>query len=218
MKTAKFVFIVLIIAVFLAACSPAGQTVKYSMGPTEAATGCASPEPGKIGACKVPGSTEATVSPTETQPAVTRTLLASTAVPTRTSTMTRTPTPAATSAKSASQPDLVKTDGQGAVTVEIQPVNLTSPGDALVFDISMNTHSVDLSMDLAKLAVLSTDTGKTIQAIKWDAPRGGHHVSGKLSFPTTVNGKNIFDGAKVVTVVIKNVDAPSRTFSWRLNG
>ena len=114
--------------------------------------------------------------------------------------------------------DLTKSDAQGAVTVEITPTNLKNPGDAVIFEVLMDTHSVDLSMDLAQLAVLSTDTGKTVQATLWDAPRGGHHVEGKLSFPSTKDGSDLLDGAKSVTITITNVDAPTRTFTWSISG
>ncbi|MEN6524743.1 MAG: hypothetical protein ABFD14_13565 [Anaerolineaceae bacterium] len=114
--------------------------------------------------------------------------------------------------------NLTKSDAQGAVTMEITPINLGNPGDAVIFEVLMDTHSVDLSMDLAQLAVLSTDTGKTVQATLWDAPRGGHHVEGKLSFPSTKDGSALLDGAKSVTITITNLDAPSREFTWSVSG
>jgi hypothetical protein len=114
--------------------------------------------------------------------------------------------------------NLTKSDAQGAVTVEITPTNLENHGDAVIFEVLMDTHSVDLSMDLAQLAVLSTDTGKTVQATLWDAPRGGHHVEGKLSFPSTKEGSDLLDGAKSVTITITNLDAPTRTFTWSISG
>ncbi len=73
-------------------------------------------------------------------------------------------------------------DQQGAVSVEVTPVNLNDPGDTLYFKVALNTHSVDLSMDLASLSTLNTDNGLTINGTLWDAPMGGHHVSGVLSF------------------------------------
>jgi len=81
--------------------------------------------------------------------------------------------------------DLTRVDDQGAVVVEVTPLNLDTATDTLEFDVSMNTHSVDLRMGLAQLATLSTDAGLTIQATKWDATPGGHHVPGKLIFPAT---------------------------------
>ena len=111
---------------------------------------------------------------------------------------------------------LTRSDEQGAVTFEVTPVNLSDATDALEFDVSMNTHSVDLSMDLAKLATLTTDTGLTVPAEKWDATPGGHHVPGKLIFPATQDGKSVLDGAAKLTLTIVNVDAPTRVFEWSL--
>ncbi len=116
-----------------------------------------------------------------------------------------------------SSADLTRSDEQGAVMFEVTPLDLAAAGDTLEFDVAMNTHSVNLSMDLATLATLTTDTGVTIQAEKWDATPGGHHVSGKLIFPATSNGKSILEGAKKLTLTIVNVDAASRVFEWQLN-
>ena len=115
-------------------------------------------------------------------------------------------------------PEMTRTDSQGAVTVEVTPLALDPNGDTLIFEVSMNTHSVNLGMDLAKLATLTTDTGKTIQAVKWDGPAsGGHHVSGNLTFPTFVEEKPVLLGVKQITLTIKDVDAASRTFTWPVN-
>jgi hypothetical protein len=115
------------------------------------------------------------------------------------------------------QTELTQTDSQGAITVKITPENIEQPGDTLIFEVIMDTHSVDLSMDLAQLTTLTTDTGKTIQALKWDAPRGGHHVTGKLSFSTLLDGIDIITGVKGFTITIDNLDVPTRQFIWSLN-
>lgn len=113
---------------------------------------------------------------------------------------------------------LMRVDEQGMVVLEVTPANLGSAADTLEFDVAMNTHSVDLSMDLAALSTLSTDTGRTVQPLRWDAPPGGgHHVSGKLIFPSVVDGKYLLEGASKLTLTILNVDAPSRLFEWDLN-
>lgn len=109
---------------------------------------------------------------------------------------------------------LTRSDAQGAVTVNVTPLNLDNPSDQLEFDIALETHSVDLSMDLATLATLSTDTGIEVQATTWDAPRGGHHVAGKLIFPAAKGGKTILEDANKLTLTITDVDAPSRVFEW----
>jgi hypothetical protein len=105
-------------------------------------------------------------------------------------------------------------DEQGAVTVEVTPLNLENASETLDFKIALNTHSVDLSMDLAALATLTTDTGKVIQATSWDAPLGGHHVSGTLSFPAIVDGVSVLDSSLKITLSLVNVDAPERVFTW----
>ena len=110
----------------------------------------------------------------------------------------------------------MRIDQQGAIIVEITPLNLDSPTDTLEFDVVMTTHSIDLIMDLATLATLTTDTGVSVESTLWDAPLGGHHVEGKLIFPTTKDGKSILEGATKLTLTIINVDAPSRIFEWEL--
>jgi len=51
--------------------------------------------------------------------------------------------------------ELTRLDEQGAVVFEVTPLNLGTPAETLEFDVAMNTHSVDLSMDLAGLSTLS---------------------------------------------------------------
>ncbi|RPI33673.1 MAG: hypothetical protein EHM70_05270 [Chloroflexota bacterium] len=111
---------------------------------------------------------------------------------------------------------LTRTDEQGQVVVVVTPLNLESPGQTLDFEVSMSTHSVDLSMNLAELATLTTDTGKSAVASHWDGPSGGHHVLGTLSFPVEANGGSILDGAKTIMLKIADVGVPERIFEWTL--
>jgi hypothetical protein len=108
------------------------------------------------------------------------------------------------------------TDEQGAVVVTVTQINLNGPGETLDFEVALNTHSVDLSMDLAQNAFLTTDTGLTVSAIRWDAPSGGHHVSGTLSFPTGLGDQVVLEGVEQVTLTIRNVAAPERVFTWKI--
>jgi hypothetical protein len=110
----------------------------------------------------------------------------------------------------------MKSDAQGFVTVDITPEKLVNSEEALTFVVALNTHSIDLSMDLAELTVLTTDTGKSVLATLWDAPRGGHHVEGKLSFPSSFDETSVLMGAKNITLTIKDLDVPLRTFTWQL--
>lgn len=109
-------------------------------------------------------------------------------------------------------------DEQGFVEVAITPLNLNSPDESLKFNVDLNTHSVDLNMDLATLAILEANNGLSVQASSWDAPSGGHHISGVLSFPSTADDSTLLEGASHLTLKIRDVDAPERTFTWSLTG
>ena len=111
---------------------------------------------------------------------------------------------------------LSQTDSQGSITVEITPVDLAAASATIAFEVSLNTHSVDLSMDLAAAATLTTDTGRSVAALTWDAPKGGHHVSGKLIFPALVDGTPLLEGASQLTLMLTGIDAPKRRFAWDL--
>jgi hypothetical protein len=111
--------------------------------------------------------------------------------------------------------ELSRYDGQGAVEVTVTPVNLENPGETIEFEVSLNTHSVDLSMDLAELALLRTDAGREVRAGLWDAPLGGHHVGGQLSFPAKVDGNSLIEGAREIRLIITGLDAPERIFIWQ---
>ena len=106
-------------------------------------------------------------------------------------------------------------DNQGAVTVAITPSNLNSAEETLNFLVVLNTHSIELGMDLAQLATLATSTGISVDAELWDAPLGGHHVEGVLSFPALQDGLPIMDGATELTLIIRDVDAAERVFHWQ---
>jgi hypothetical protein len=126
------------------------------------------------------------------------------------------PTPVSTESASPANDSVTRIDEQGAIIIEITPLNLDSPTDTLEFDVVLTTHSIDLSMDLATLSTLTTDTGISVESTLWDAPLGGHHVEGKLIFPATKDGKSILEGATKLTLAILNVDAPTRVFEWDL--
>ena len=198
MKFPKLIFFIVLTSLIFVACSPA-KTTKIDTVKQTTPSGCLTPEPKGDETCL------------ETNPTVPSPISTPMLVPTLSS-------PLAQTQKQQDISDVSKTDSQGAVIVDIKPLNLDQPGDTLLFDVSMNTHSVDLSMDLVQLSTLTTDTGITVSANKWDGPRGGHHVEGQLSFPDTLDGKNLLDGANSITITIKDVDAVARTFTWQLPG
>jgi len=94
-------------------------------------------------------------------------------------------------------------------------------GGGPVFEIALDTHSVDLdSIDLAQSAVLRTDRGAEAKPLGWDAPKGGHHRSGTLTFPTSAADGTplIGDGIRAIELVIRGVaGVPERTFRWELS-
>jgi hypothetical protein len=115
------------------------------------------------------------------------------------------------------QPSILeRKDSQGAVVVTVTPVNLENPGETLDFNISMQTHSVELDMDLPSLSTLSTDTGAALQGSIWNGTKGGHHVKGTLSFSTPKESTSLMEDVKVITLKIQNVDASERVFSWEV--
>ncbi|MBE0680694.1 MAG: hypothetical protein IH589_02180 [Anaerolineales bacterium] len=124
--------------------------------------------------------------------------------------------PVSTESASPEFDSATRMDNQGAIIFEVTPLNLNQTAESLGFNIVLTTHSIDLSMDLAATATLTTDTGVSVNSTLWDAPRGGHHVEGKLIFPATQDGKSILVGATKLTLTITDVDAPTRIFEWEL--
>lgn len=97
----------------------------------------------------------------------------------------------------------------GSVTVDVKPTALTV-GEPVVFEVTMNTHSVDLSDDMTKISILRDDAGKEYKATAWDGPGGGgHHREGTLKFPALASKP------KYVELVIKGLaKIPERVFKW----
>ncbi len=115
--------------------------------------------------------------------------------------------------------NLTRSAEAGAVTVDITPLNL---GDAtavtLDFKVAMNTHSVDLGVDLARLTALKAGANE-IAAQTWQAPAGGgHHVEGTLRFPAkTADGKPLLAGVPGFSIIIRGLaGVPERVFTWDL--
>ena len=132
---------------------------------------------------------------------------------------TRTPPPTATLVSSPAkgpEPYETRTDSQGSVTFEVTPIGLSVGAETLEFEIVMNTHSVDLAWDLATQSVLRTESGLQVQALSWP-PGSGHHHSGTLSFPgRSPDGAALLDGARILTLIIRDTDVLERAFTWDL--
>jgi len=112
-----------------------------------------------------------------------------------------------------SSPEQSNEGGQVTVTVTWR-----GPEAGPVFVIVMDTHSVDLdSYDLQELAVLRTGDGKELRPSGWDAPKGGHHRKGNLTFPaTTVDGSPLIGPTThALQLVLRDIAGiPERVFQW----
>lgn len=76
-----------------------------------------------------------------------------------------------------------KSDDQGAVTVEVRPIDLSPNSQVWKFEVTLNTHSVELDDDLVAQSVLVDDLGKVYRPLSWEGdPPGGHHREGVLTF------------------------------------
>jgi hypothetical protein len=112
---------------------------------------------------------------------------------------------------------LAQTNEAGQVTVKV-----TWRGYAAgpAFDVVMDTHVVDLDgLDLQKLAVLRIDEGREVKPTNWEAPRGGHHRSGTLSFSATdPDGASLIGpNTRSLELIVRDVaGVPERAFRWQL--
>lgn len=114
-------------------------------------------------------------------------------------------------APAAQRPDTQRDEG-GAVTVEAA---WAGPEAGATFDVTLDTHSVDLdALDLSD-ATLRNDRGDTLAAEPWAAAKGGHHREGTLVFKG--DATTFFAGARSVDLIILGVGGvPERTLRWEL--
>ena len=103
-------------------------------------------------------------------------------------------------------------DEGGAVTVEAA---WAGPEAGATFDVTLDTHSVDLDdLDLSG-ATLRNNRGDTLAAEPWAAPKGGHHREGTLVFKG--DASTFFAGARSIDLIILGVgEVPERTLRWEL--
>lgn len=136
-------------------------------------------------------------------------LLAGCSSSTPPSSVSTVPASAATGSTPALSGTTQTSDG-GQVTVV---VDWAGPVAGAVFEIKLDTHSIDLdALDLAD-AVLRNDRGETLAADPWAAPKGGHHREGALTFKG--DAASFFAGARWVELVLSRVgDIAERTLRW----
>ena len=105
-----------------------------------------------------------------------------------------------------------KTSDRDGVTVTVTPVeiDLSSETSEWKFSIVLNTHSVNLDYDMTDITVL-VDNDKEYKPLRWEgAPAGGHHREGLLIFAP------ITPYPQYLEMIIKNIGATERLFSWSL--
>lgn len=109
---------------------------------------------------------------------------------------------------------LTRTSDGGNVSVDVTFENpSTKEKDPLVFQVAMNTHSVNLDgYDLAKMAVLKTNDGREFRDFTEETQGMGHHRTIYLK----INNKGIITSkTKSLELVLKDVaGVPTREFKW----
>ena len=120
------------------------------------------------------------------------------------------PTPSSATSSANPTGAMTQTSDGGQVTAV---VGWAGPAGGAVFDVTLDTHSVDLdALDLSD-AILRNDRGETLTAQPWAAPKGGHHREGTLTFEG--DSSPFLAGAKWIELVLTGVgDLPERTLRW----
>jgi hypothetical protein len=107
-----------------------------------------------------------------------------------------------------------QTAEMGGVTVSVTPLNPAEVGAATIdFQISMDTHMGALPSNMLTFAKFVGEGGEEILPSTWSGGKGGHHLSGRLSFPAAGSGER-----GVLTLVLKSVDGRNdMRFEWRVS-
>ncbi len=101
----------------------------------------------------------------------------------------------------------------GEVTIIATPKRLVF-NEKPTFNLQFDTHSIELTFDIAGLSSLVDDKGKRLTGAIWEgSPPGGHHRSGELFFPDPLQQT---DNIELVIEQVLN-DQEAR-FKWNLKG
>jgi hypothetical protein len=105
----------------------------------------------------------------------------------------------------------IQTNDENSVRVDVKPVALIT-GKPAVFEIRLNTHSVNLSYNMTEISTLQDSEGRIYKAIEWKgSPLGGHHRRGMIEFP------KLEGTPQSVKLVIRGIAGVSeRSFEWKI--
>jgi hypothetical protein len=106
-----------------------------------------------------------------------------------------------------------KTAEIGGVTVSVTPLNLAERGPTTIdFQIVVDTHAGALPSNISAIAKLVGEKGAETPPFAWSGGSGGHHLSGRLSFPAAGSEEK-----GVLTLVLKSVDGRNdMRFEWNV--
>jgi rhodanese-related sulfurtransferase len=106
---------------------------------------------------------------------------------------------------------LERTAEAGGVSATVVPANgLDANAPTLDFTVSMDTHAGSLPIDVAKIATVRGPAGAPIPALSWKGGKGGHHLSGTLSFPS-----GTLRAVAPLTVTLKGEGGADLIFAWQ---
>ena len=107
----------------------------------------------------------------------------------------------------------IQVNEEGLVSVSVAPLNILDvKSETWDFEITMNTHSVELNEDIVKVSSLIDDRGNKYFPITWEGSEpAGHHREGVLKF------KPISPKPEFIKLIIKEVGGvKERIFEWKL--
>jgi hypothetical protein len=122
------------------------------------------------------------------------------------------PVPRDAMAQAGSEATTARSTSDRGVTIKVTPKSVGTPDNRWAFTVVLDTHSADLSDDLARSATLMADDGRTFRLLSWEgAPPGGHHREGVLAFDVPAPRPAVIE----LRIVRPGESAP-RTFRWQL--
>jgi len=100
-----------------------------------------------------------------------------------------------------------------AVSVTLLPT-VQSSSATIDFKLVMNTHRGSLPMNMLNVARLLEKGGEPIPPVAWSGGKGGHHLSGRLSFPASGTASE-----EAFTLMLQGIDGQNDLrFEWTTEG